>query len=176
MGPPRRLLRHTEGSFSPSTKIGACFTFSPLPCCFSIQTAVVVGLSMGFHFEFGARREPMMLLAPGRSSATVSSVGGTGKNSLFCRRESGRRCSVILTLLLSLLSIDSLLDPRKPSLILIPALVFFLWVVCLVVFLLLNSVSTLVVFHPLAGILDHLLADVHQSEELLRPEKASFVG
>ena len=134
MGPPRRLLRHTEGSFSPSTKIGACFTFSPLPCCFSIQTAVVVGLSMGFHFEFGARREPMMLLAPGRSSATVSSVGGTGKNSLFCRRERAalfchsHYASLSLFYRLTTRSKKTVLDSHPCSGF------FFLWVVCLVVF------------------------------------------
>ena len=40
-----------------------------------------------------------------------------------------------------------------------------------VLFSSIHSVSGLVVvLHPLAGILDHLLADVHQTEELLRPE------
>ena len=67
--------------------------------------------------------------------------------------------------------INSLLDlrhPRKASpLVLIPALVF-VWVVSCF----LPPNSRLVVLHPLAGVLDHLLADVHQTEKLLRPEKS----
>ena len=63
-------------------------------------------------------------------------------------------------------------------LILFPALFFcglsFLFA-STVLFSSIHPVSGLVVvLHPLAGILDHLLADVHQTEELLRPEKSAL--
>lgn len=151
-----------------------------------------------------------MFSAPGRSLATISAFGGVGNTTpvrAACwRRFSVIRA---LLLLLSNSLLDSTYDvtvnaagkfttlsdvpiqEKRPLLILlivlilIPALVFFCGLSFLfastVLFSSIHSVSGLVVvLHPLAGILDHLLADVHQTEELLRPglreERDAAVG
>ena len=144
-----------------------------------------------------------MFSAPGRSLAT-SPRSVASEIQLPCGRACGRRFSVIRTLLLLLSNslLDSTYDvtvnaagkfttlsdvpiqEKRPLLILLivlilfPALFFcglsFLFA-STVLFSSMHSVSGLVVvLHPLAGILDHLLADVHQTEELLRPEKSAL--